>query len=439
MSVNRSSAARNRPRVAAIGLDESQLAEIRPYCGDLRPAQSVSDYLHAQRFSWSETDIVVARGLFQAEIDAGVHLLTIGTMSVGVWQPPDRRPGSTFREHVRVDTRNRQRELEVALQCPPIYNGLAEMLVNQLADIDEPPTTVTVSEADELLREPIVVTRRGYPVALRLLWTDRDWGDPSEVPAVDVVALYLPEPSNLSQWFGAFLTDISEVDSLRVPEPPSLLVHSSDWYTPEEAALARRISDIDEEIERLNNERQGVERELATAGKMADATVRRAIWEDGDELVDAVSQILEELGFAVEQMDDGKQPHEAKHEDLRLTVADRLDWEAIVEVKGYTKGIKTNHAQQVRMHRERYLAETGLKPDLTVWLVNPWREMAPSNRPYPDSNVDETAKIIGAVCLLSTDLYQLWKSLKAGDSAQDDVVEQLVEAEAGLWRPSLNP
>ncbi|MDE2895185.1 MAG: hypothetical protein OXN87_07305 [Chloroflexota bacterium] len=148
--------------------------------------------------------------------------------------------------------------------------------------------------------------------------------------------------------------------------------------------------------------------------------------------------MLEEMGFAVERMDDAKQPHDAKHEDLRLRLADYPDWEAIVEVKGYTKGVKANDAQQVRMHRDRYSAEMGQEPNLTIWLANPWREMDPSDRPAPGKDIDESARIVGAVCVPTTDLYRLWKLVKAGDSGQDDVVGLLVEAETAMWPPSLN-
>jgi len=399
----------------------------------------VDDYLNQQRFSWSETDIVVASDLGESEIDSGVHLLSVGAVSHRVPQRQSDRPLSAYRELARMATHNRERELSVSPLCPPMYRGPAEMLVKELSGADNPPTTVTSHKADEQLRNPIVVTSSGRPVALHMQWAGRPWGGPSSVPGVDVLALYLPQLSNLSHWFRAFLIDMSELDPERVPQPPSLLSDGSDWYTPKEDELARAISEIERKRAALESERLRIEGELAREGVRGDATVRRTISEDGDELVEAVGEMLEEMGFTVQKMDDARQSHEAKREDLRLTLADRPDWQGIVEVKGYTKGIKTNDAQQVRMHRDRYIRETGREPNLTIWLVNPYRAMKPSDRLSPDSNVDERAKIIGAVCVLTTDLFRLWKSLKAGDSAQDDVVRRLVGAEAGLWRPSLNP
>ncbi|MDE0179171.1 MAG: hypothetical protein OXP36_11300 [Gammaproteobacteria bacterium] len=381
---------------------------------------------------------MVASGLHNAVIDAGVHTLTVGPMTLGVSQPKRSRRGTRFREHVRMDTRNREREVAVALACPGMYRGPAEQLAKQLGEAPEPPPTVTVTDAGELLQQPIVETSRKHPVALRLQWADRVWGGEGG-PTVDVVALHLPSEASLSPWFRAFLTDISEFDPKRVPEPPSLLSDSYHWYTPEEDAIAGAISEIERERERLERERQRLVEDLARVGSRAEATVRRTIREDGDQLVGAVGEMLEEMGFAVEQMDEAKQPHEAKHEDLRLTLAAQPKWEAIVEVKGYTKGIRAKDAQQVRMHRERYNRETGRAPNLTIWLVNPWREMEPSDRPSPDKQIDESAEIVGAVCLLTTDLYLLWKSLKTGDSSPDEIVRRLVEAKPGLWRPSLDP
>ncbi len=423
-----------RPRVAALGLNESQLEAIRPYCGDLRPAHTVEAYL--QRYSWSETDVVVASRPDRLEIDAGVHLITMGQVSLGFRHPIFDRPPPEFRELVRMDERNRERELSISLQCLPMYWDLAEQLVNELSAAELPPPTVVATDAGELLRQPLVVTSIDNPVALRLQWADRDWGERPAAAGVDTIALFLPEVSDLSQWFRAFLADISVFDPERVPEPPGRLGDLSAWYTPEESALAERLAEIERKMERLRDEHAQVEEELVRARNVADASVRRAIWNDGDELVAAVCGILEEIGFTVVEMDQGKQPNEAKHEDLRLTLADRPGWEAIVEIKGYGKGVKTNHARQVRMHRDHYQSERGREPDLTLWVVNPHREMDPSIRPDPDNNFEDTAQIVGAVCVLTTDLYQQWRLVKQGMRRSVDVAQQLIEAETGLWRPS---
>ena len=74
-------------------------------------------------------------------------------------------------------------------------------------------------------------------------------------------------------------------------------------------------------------------------------------------MIAAVGKVLADLGFAVRDMDAELTVGEPKREDLRLTRQGVDGWEAIVEVKGYTSGTKTNDARQIRQHRERYILE----------------------------------------------------------------------------------
>ena len=146
----------------------------------------------------------------------------------------------------------------------------------------------------------------------------------------------------------------------------------SDWYTPVEKAIEARTRAIEDEIQQLEDERVQLESDLAGEGETADAGIRRAIWVEGDDLVDAVSEILQKLGFSVQDMDACRNEDEPRHEDLRLTHTGYPDWEAIVEVKGYVNGIRTNDARQIREHRDHYIREKKRPPDLTLWLANPF-------------------------------------------------------------------
>ena len=136
--------------------------------------------------------------------------------------------------------------------------------------------------------------------------------------------------------------------------------------------------------------------------------MRRVLWDDGDDLVQATKVILQDLELAVRDMDAEVQPGKPKREDLRLTHPKHPNWEAIAGVKGYSKGTKTNDARQIREHRDRYTGEEGRLPDLTLWIANPHRSTDPSSRPTPGRNVDEAAKNIGAVYVLASDLYLQW-------------------------------
>ncbi|MCE2512075.1 MAG: hypothetical protein J4F50_05855 [Acidimicrobiia bacterium] len=193
-------------------------------------------------------------------------------------------------------------------------------------------------------------------------------------------------------------------------------------------------------MDQLESERERIRAELATAGEQADAGMRRCIWNDGDELVEAVGHILEDLGFAVRPMDAETAPGEPKREDLRLTLADLHGWEAIAEVKGYPNGTKTSDSRQIREHRDRYRDEEGRFPDLTLWVANPYRFMDPASRPTPDSNVNDTATGIGAVHVLTIDLYRLWMLVKSGNLPAAQAAQQLVDASEGAWvSPMVEP
>ena len=186
-------------------------------------------------------------------------------------------------------------------------------------------------------------------------------------------------------------------------------------------------------VEGLQAEQEQVEGQLAAASEKADAGMRRALWADGDDLVAAVTDVLTELGFTVRHTDAERQEGEPKREDLRLTLAERSGWEALAEVKGYTRGTRTNDARQIREHRDHYIKEEGKSPDLTLWVANPHRDIDPSSRTPPDSNVGESAANIGAVHVLATDLYRLWTLVATGRLERTQAVQQLIDATPGLW------
>ena len=209
----------------------------------------------------------------------------------------------------------------------------------------------------------------------------------------------------------------------------------SDWYTPQEKALADRISQIESEFECLNSERDQLQQNLAAEGERADRGIRRVLWADGEDLVAAVRGVLTALGFTVRDMDAELRQDEPKREDLRLILPCVPGWQAIVEVKGYTSGTRTNDARQIREHRDRYIGEEGRPPELTVWLSNPYRTMEPSSRPTPDRNAKTAAEAVGTVHVLASDLYRQWALVAAGSLDAETVVESLKNADPGLWTP----
>lgn len=413
-----------RPRVAAVGLDQSQMESIAPLCGDLRPADSVRGYL--KRYNWTETDITVLGSEPSRPTVIG-HVLAVDSWNFG-WRGFE-RDGARSSGVVGVSQQNTERELRIPATCPARYRQLATELTRQLRSSAGPfPSRQPYQDLNESV-SVLVETTSGLPVALHCV----DEKGPGEPEAQVAIVLALPEQATLAAWFRVFLAEVHEVDRTRVPQPPPRVDTLWDWHTPEERVHHTRIVEIEDTIKDLQAEKTRAKDDLDAATQIADAGVRRSIWADGDDLVAAIGEILSGLGFVVRDLDAEREHGEAKREDLRLTVADRPGWEAIAEVKGYTGGTKTSDVRQIREYRDRYFGEEQRIPDRTWWIANPYRTMDPSNRPVPESTVGERAADIGAVHVLAIDLYRLWARVMRGELEDVRAVQQLLEAAPGLW------
>ena len=416
-----------KPRVAAIGLDDSQAASIRPLCGDLRRANSVSQY--SQDYNWTETDVVVTSAPGWDLIDPRVNLMTVGPMTLS-WTEEVHSFAELYADYINTGKDNTERELTVPPSCSDLYRSLAVELSRQLQLSTEPAAVIETGLQDQT---SLIETTSGLAIAMRITLTTQSDATNSHQPIA--IGLFLPQSANLAAWFRAFLTDIHESDPNRVPHAPPRLSQPSDWYTPEERALADRMSEIESEFERLSNERDNLQEDLSAEGEKAHRGIRQALWADGDGLVAAVKDVLTRLGFSVRDMDSELKQNEPKREDLRLTLQDAHGWEAIVEVKGYSNGTRTSDARQVREYRDRYMDEEGRLPDLTVWISNPYRATDPSSRPPPDQNVSVVAGTGGIVHVLTSDLYRQWTLVAAGRLDREIVIQSLLNAAPGLWTP----
>ena len=419
-----------RPRVAEIGLPAEQRESISYLCGTPRPADSLRQF--EERFNLIETDVMVTGANLDAHIERDVpHLLAIEPTRLCWLQSSE--PGVTGWAKVSTDRSNTERELTVPSSCPDRYRTLAADLSKQLRRAPDPPATIQAGAIVTTLADVLVETTSGRPVAMRLTLSGGLSTDDRE--ASDPIALFLPGAADLSAWFAAFLGDVHEIDPARVPQPPPRIANPSDWHTPQEAAISEQISAIEHEIEGLREKRERLESELVAEGERANRGIRRAVFADGDDLVEAVVEILKDLGFAVDDVDAGLEQGEPKREDLRLTLVGRHGWEAVVEVKGYTGGTKTNDSDQVRKHRERYIAEHRRAPDLTLWITNPHRLDDPSARPSPQDHVRERAEAVEAVHVLSAELYRQWVLVKTNKLDAQDAIDRLTGADPGLWAP----
>ena len=425
-----------KPRVAAIGLNEEQAASIEPWCAELRRADSWSEYLI--RYALSETEIAVVRNADDLMFDGSVHLLLVspGRFSWPYWHLAAK--GVQGIDSLESIPSNTERHVKAADDCPDIYASLAGELAKGLKTAKDPPKTFSrpVRLQDET--RVLAQTTSGYPVALRCKierFTQKQEMAGRLKPAV---VLALPKIDDIREWYRAFLHDIHEIDRSAVPRLPPRLASPAEWYTSEEHDIAGQIADINQRIACLQQQQEVLESELDSLRHAADDGIRQALWGEGAELVAAVKTILEGLGFEVRDMDAETPEGQPKREDLRLTHPSLPGWEAISEVKGYSRGTKTSDARQINEYRNRYRDDEGRFPDLTLWIANPHNTIIdPSDRPYPDDNVSESAANIEAVHILTADLYRLWAMVEIGQAEAGVFLRELVEVPPGVWRPSM--
>jgi hypothetical protein len=209
---------------------------------------------------------------------------------------------------------------------------------------------------------------------------------------------------------------------------------------PEEIALADTIESLEERRREVNRE---IDIQLAEINqKQVEVSLavnqsrRRLITAQGDELVDELASVFKIFGFGVQKVDESIEQSESRREDLRLTDPENPDWEAIVEVRGYSRSSSQNQ-DFLRLARfaTMYLKDKGKLPDQRILVVNGEIEIAqPSRRQLPyaaaKDDVEEFARDDGLV-IWSLDLFQQVKRI--GEISTDTIRKSIIEAR-GRWR-----
>jgi len=156
-----------------------------------------------------------------------------------------------------------------------------------------------------------------------------------------------------------------------------------------------------------------LQQQLAAKRAEAAANEQRLLTSLGEELETAVEAALVSFGFDVRNMDDH---HDEKSggrlEDLRVCDHSRPGWVVLVEVKGYTRGVKANDVAQILSRPViSYVKETGNEPDAVWHIVNGNRQDDPSIRPQALPN-DTDIAALGQQNGLLIDTRELFTALQ---------------------------
>jgi hypothetical protein len=155
------------------------------------------------------------------------------------------------------------------------------------------------------------------------------------------------------------------------------------WSSPDELAARGTLAEFDAEEARRRHEADEKRRELSEKVDEAENTGEewRALLSDtGDDLVRAVQDAFELIGFNVIDSDALPENKGKKREDLRV---EHDGWTALVEVKGYTGAAKSNDLQQLNGAAVAYAASTGSQADALWYVVNAYRDSDPAQRETP--------------------------------------------------------
>lgn len=399
-----------RPRVVFLGGDQDASVSIEIWCGTLRRFADVAGW--TSELSIQETDLVITA--VSGWLPQGPHALWWGCGPIG--------------ERGIGPARQFARELNIQDQNPPEFATAVDQLVRALDKSQHPPQGLDLGDSGFT---PLLATT-DRPVAA--VYERRSDNPRAFVDAPGTqYGLVVPQQADLSLWLQAFLQFLHGRDKEAVPRPPPIMSAPEKWYTPEEAIIVDRIAELDNQVVALAMDRAAAEDELRDLGKVTDQDERAVLWADGDDLVVAVTKLLTTgLDFHVIDADQPLQ-EEPLHEDLRVSPPDDLDRVALVEVKGYLKGARTNDLQQINKHVINYAANHGARPYAIWWIINDHRSSDPSSRPPPLQGAERQPSLFGVVAIPTRALYRLWQDVVFGIRTQLEARAALLAAEPGVW------
>ncbi|MEV8085013.1 hypothetical protein [Pseudarthrobacter oxydans] len=294
-----------------------------------------------------------------------------------------------------------------------------------------PSYRATIAEDGNLASRCIPLVHVGAKQSVYALLTERGGKLNLVLPA---------ETQQHEAWLRLFLDMVGNVDPDSVP--PNLDWKTSERWSPPE--LSRHVVDLgalrqahEEALKEFQRREQELQAQVEESTRLADQGTRRILTSDGDELVEAVTTVLEDLGFTVRDMDDHHDERTgAKLEDLRVEDPSDPDWLSLVEVKGYTKGAKVNDVAQITGRPAvSYTKETGQEPPAVWHVVNAWRGTNPSTRPQAIPNDDDLRPLTeaGGALIDTRDLFEAWRDVSAGTADAESVRASLRDSKT-RWR-----
>lgn len=414
-----------RPRVLLYGLGD--LAdELAALCGT---AQTIDHHSEVEQTEW---DAVVT---FQAPSNFRKHLfiLTFGVGFLGRAHEPTDVLGEGPGLIRRLETVAREMVIGDDLPAPIMALVASDLIPKARAENSNTCITFRTSGAPDrrapsTLR-PFLLTRTQEALAGSFLRA----GGEAEVWS-------LPYFADAASWLKVALSEWGLLAPNSFPQRSSWTTRP-DWQTQEEVAAAAAVADVasrrDEALANFEKEETKAREALEDAAQRASGGLRRLLTDQGESLVDAVVEALETLGFHVRKMDELWKDGE-KREDLRLTVEEDPDWEAIVEVSGLSGGGKGKDLMGLVRFFTLYERDEKEPASAAWYIVNHFRKQDPSERtegalPSNPEELSYLVEVANGLVLTGVDLFRLVRRVE-GAELQAEGVRATLRSTTGQYR-----
>lgn len=357
-----------RPRV----LFEALPSDLAQELAALVPTARIVD--EGEEVPDAEYDLVVTCAEDAGQRRAHMHVLSFGAHFLDRLPPPEEYPAFGYFYPDRS-----VRTLATEASIPSAVDPEVRALLERTVMANMPPGEKFAWKVTGRAEATALIELGHEGLMYAMLWL-RPTKDKSGISVV-----LPPETTDHRAWLVWFLRWLHKTDSETFPGSPDWSV-ARDWATFNTLELHDELTALQADRARLLASLEGKEREINSRLEDARAAdkigYQRLLTADGDELEAAVQDVLRELGFSVQNMDDHHDAvTKAKLEDLRVTDAEDPEWVALVEIKGYTKGARTNDVGQVLGRPMRaYIIEASREPSCVWHVVNPERGVDPSTR-----------------------------------------------------------
>lgn len=398
-----------RPRMLIRGFDDRDRDELLPRLRELVPtARLISSLREVRQAEW---DILVTNKSLSETTSVGTtiaraepHLCVIYVSRTDLSsEAVEERPewdGTIYLASRHICQELKRLKIASESVAALTHEQLEPVLTARDSHIYFRSSSRTTESAPQI--EPFIATADGRILAGKYRRSEKSeaWLLPGDIP--DIVP-----------WVRVALAEWHHLAPDRFPGRPDWS-QAEEWLSPAEQSLKKSLEDLDRKREvvlsRLADRERKLRQLLRQAKEAADAYERALLTTQSDELKAAVIKALTEIGFKVADADAEAKPDDHL-EDLHIEDPDAPGWIALGEVKGYTKGAKTEALTQFIRFQGRYVQRTGKLPNALWYIVNQFLARDPSTRQPVLNGKDEDVAAFAEAGGLVIDTVILFKLL----------------------------